>query len=328
MSDTDATDLAPIEPVPEGGDGTPKRKVRWRAVVGLAGIAGLAIASFTMVDDVREQALPGPGSLAGALALQFVAMVFAARGWAALFPPTADRIALMSGLYTSQLTKYLPAGGFVQAASQVALSSQDGGIGAAALRLPVFSLCSVVGAATLGSAMALDGDLPAWARVLVALGLLAPLLLDRRVLAAVLRLARRLVKRLPEPDALPPQGAILRCYGFGLVNVGAYGAAFVVLMSDMADIEPVTAAAAFCAGWAAGYLALPLPSGLVVREAVIIAALPNLAAGSLLAASVAHRVTGFVAEAVLAGSAHLRAALTRRRSREPRESAGTTIDRP
>ena len=280
--------------------------MRWKAVVGLASMAGLIVVTITTVNDARAQALPGAVHLVVALALQFVAMVCAARGWVALFPSDADRTALSHSLYASQLTKYLPAGGFVQAASQVALSSQTTSVGMAALRLPVFSLCSVVAAASVGSLLAFASDLPGWARLLAILGLCLLTLLDRRVLAAALRLARRVVGRLPEPEYLPEQRAILRCYCYVLVNQIAYATAFVVLVGDLADVDRLAAAAAFSAGWAIGYLALPLPSGLLVREAVLIAALPGLAAGSLLAASVAHRLTGFLAEAVLAVRSHLR----------------------
>jgi hypothetical protein len=52
----------------------------------------------------------------------------------------------------------------------------------------------------------------------------------------------------------------------------------------------------------------------LVREGVLLAALPGLAMGSVLASSVAHRLTSFVAEALLAGRAHL-AAVGRRRAR-------------
>ena len=68
------------------------------------------------------------------------------------------------------------------------------------------------------------------------------------------------------------------------------------------------------AAWTAGYLVVPLPGGLGVREAVIVAALPEVSAGPLLAVSVAHRLLGLTAEAVLAGTAHLRALRQRRLS--------------
>jgi uncharacterized membrane protein YbhN (UPF0104 family) len=278
--------------------------VRWRAVIGLASIAGLAIAAVSTVEDAREQALPGLLPLAAALVAQLVAMVAAARGWATLFPLDSDRRAAVRGLYASQLTKYLPAGGFVQAASQVTLSSQQTGMGVAAMRFPVFAACSVAAAATAGAVLVVAGDLPGWGRVAAALGLVVLVVLDRRLLARTVRLARRVVRRLPPPDALPDQRAILRCYGCVLVGQVAYAVAFVALLSDLAPVHAIAAAAAFSAAWGLGYLALPLPSGVLVREGVLIATLPGLAAGSLLAASVAHRLTGFVAEGLLAARAH------------------------
>ena len=99
-------------------------QVRWKALVGLAALAGLVVAAVTFsFDDIEEQ-LRDPGRLAAALALQLVALSCGARAWSALFPPGSDRRALHRGLYTSQLTKYLPiGGGLVQTASQVALAA-------------------------------------------------------------------------------------------------------------------------------------------------------------------------------------------------------------
>lgn len=295
---------------------------RWRAVIGLLGLAGLVIATLGTVDDVREQALPSVAALGVALVLELVALFFIARGWIALFPPTADRAALARGLYTSQLTKYLPAGGFVQAASQVALSSQNG-VAAAAVRLPIFSLCTVVAGATVGAGLALDSDLPGWGRALAALGLLTNAALDRRVLQALLRMARRVTSRIPADLVLPSQGAVLRCYAASLVDMVAYCVAYAVLLGDLVDIEPWSATVAFAAAWALGYLVLPVPSGLGVRELVLLAALPGVPTGSLLAASVAHRLLSFVAEVTLAFAAHSRELLARHRRAAMGQTGGS-----
>lgn len=299
MTDLDVGDLVAPEP------GRRSALKRWQPIVGLAGLAGLAVAAYTTAGDVRGQDLPGVGALVAALGLHVVALLCAARAWIALFPAGADRRALARGLYTSQLAKYLPAGGVFQVAGQVASAGDQAGVSAAAVRLPVFSLCLVTAGATLGAGLALAGDLPGWARLLASLGVLAPALLDRRIVAAVLRLARRVVKRLPEPQALPSQGAIVRAYLFGLGNLIAYAAAFTVLLTNVADVNPFVTGSALCAAWVAGYLALPVPSGLGVREAVLVAALPGMTTASLLAASVAHRLLGIAAEAALAGGSRL-----------------------
>lgn len=306
MTELDATDLVPH-------DARPPRGVRWKAVVGLAGLAGLGIAAYAVIGDARDRSLPGAGALALALLCHMVALALAAQSWIVLFPPGADRRSLASGFYASQLTKYLPAGGLVQAASQVALASGDGGGASAALRLPVFSLGYIVAALTVGSGLVFAGDLPTWGRVLAGLSLLSLLTLNRRVLHGLVRRGRRFVARLPDPDDLPPQRAILRCYALSLANLVMFAAAFSLLLGDLTDITPWLAVAAVSAGWAAGYVAVFIPSGLLVREAVLIAALPGLPAASLLAASVAHRLVGLVAEVFFAGVTQLRRAVARRR---------------
>ena len=309
MTDTQVGDPLIPEPAPPGKR---RRRINWKAVIGLAGLVGLAIAASTSANKAQGQELPGLGALGAAYVLHVVGLMCAAQAWIALFPPAADRRALAGGLYMSQLTKYLPAGGFVQQASQVALSSQDG-VATAALRLPVFALCGVAAGATGGSVLAFDSDLPIWGRLLAAAGLGIVVALDRRVLQLLLRTARRFVKRLPDPSTLPSQGAILRSYAFLLVDIVVFAAAFVVLVDDLADgVDPVMTAAALSAGWVLGYVAVIFPSGLGVREGVLLAvlAVPNAA---LLAASIAHRVLGLAAEASLAGASQLRAALAARR---------------
>lgn len=307
MTETDVGDLAPAP-----AEVAPRRRFRWKAVVGLAGLGGLAIAALTTAREADGQNLPSAGAFAVALALQVTALAFAARSWVVLFPPTADRRALAASIYTSQLTKYLPAGGFVQVASQVALASEHGGVAAAALRLPVFSLNTVVAGATLCSILVLDGDLAGWARALAACGLLALGLLHRSVMAAALRLVRRIVPRVPDPADLPPQRSILASFGFALANMVAFSATFALLLGDLVNVDPITTAAAASAAWVIGYLIVFVPSGVGVREVVLLAALPHVATGTLLATSVAHRLLGLVSEAAMAGGSQVRAILARR----------------
>jgi glycosyltransferase 2 family protein len=310
VTDADATDLVPRDPT----DTTTPTWRRWQAVIMLAGLAAIAIAAVTTVDDARSETLPSAGPLAIGLVLQAIALMFIARGWVTLFPPNVDRGALASAFYASQLTKYLPVGGLVQAASQVALSGPATGMGSAALRLPVFSLGIVAAGATLGAGLVFVDSLPVWGRIVAGLGLLVPILLDRRILALVLRTARRFVRRLPEPDALPPQRAILRSYALGLANMATYALSFAVLLGDVADVDLPIAAAAMCAAWVVGYLVVPLPSGLGVREVILVAALSGPSTASILAASLAQRLLGIVAEAGLAGGSQLRQTLRHRRA--------------
>jgi glycosyltransferase 2 family protein len=310
VTDTDAADLLDRDGLAAA---SPKRR-RWQTLIMLIGLVAIAVAAISTVGDASDKALPGPGALCVAFFLVVTSLILVARAWATLFPETVDRQVLTTGFYTSQLTKYLPAGGFVQAASQVALSGPETGVGSAALRLPVFSLCAAAAGATLGAGLMFATSLPAWARVVAGLGLVAPLVLDRRILSFVLRAAQRFVRRLPDSDALPPQRAILRCYAFSLGNMAAYAAAFAVLLGDVTDVNPVIAGVAMSMAWVAGYVFVISPSGLGIREAILIAALPGLPAAPLLAASLAQRLLGVVAEAGLAGVSRAWLVLGRRRA--------------
>jgi hypothetical protein len=156
-------------------------------------------------------------------------------------------------------------------------------------------------------------SLPGWGRALAGLGILAPVLLARRLLGVVLHAARRFVRRLPDADSLPPQRSILTSFAFALANMATYAAAFTMLLTDLTDVDPLLAGAALCAAWVVGYLVVPLPSGLGVRELILVAALPGLGAGPLLAASLAHRLLAIAAEAGIAGVTQGRIALDRRR---------------
>lgn len=287
--------------------------LRSKATVGILGLVGLGIAAVTTLPAGRST-LPAPAPLAAAVALLLVALGSVAQAWIALFPQGSDRRALARSIYVSQLSRYLPAGGFFQAAGQVALSS-EGDVGAAVIRLPVFAGCGVAAGATVGAALATQPHLPAWGRLLAGSGLALLVLLHRGLLGTMLSAARRALPRLPEPARLPSQRAILCCFAAQMVNLVAYAAAFVLLLGGHAGADPLAVGVASCAAWTVGYLALPLPSGIGLREAVLVAALPGVAVGALLAASLAHRLAALLADVVMATASQ--------RLRRSRAGAGT-----
>ena len=270
----------------------------------LVGLAGLAVAVARTVDDARDQALPSAGALAVAGGLALVSILASGRAWVTLFQDVLDgakvRLRFEAGYYLSQLTKYLPAGGIVQAASQVSLAAATGApLGRLAVAFPVSVVGTVAAGATLGAGIALAGELPGWARALALVGLAAPALLYRRFLAAVLRLARRYVRRIPAPDRLPSQRSILAYYLWALAAIGATAAAYAVLLRSLTDgASPTIVFFAFALSWTLGFLVVPLPAGIGVREVILIAAIPEVGAGPVLAASLAHRLLGIGAELV------------------------------
>jgi uncharacterized membrane protein YbhN (UPF0104 family) len=282
-----------------------RRRLLQTAILGV-GLIGLAFAVAGTVDDAREQVMPPPSRLAVAAGLALIAILASGRAWVALFHDTLQgrnqRIRFEGNYYISQLTKYLPAGGAVQAASQVSLAASTGvSLGRVALAFPVSAVGSVAAGATLGVGLALASDLPAWARVLALVGLAAPALLHQRLMARVLKAVRRFVPRLPASDQLPDQRSIVKFYLWALISIGATAAAYAVLLHAL-DGEP-NPALVFCAAaasWTIGFLAIPLPAGIGIREAVLVAALPGVGAAPLLAASLAHRLLAIGAEVAAA----------------------------
>ncbi len=272
-----------------------------RLVIFVLGIVGVAIVFRRALDDSRGQVLPDLPAMAIAGLLTISGIVMAARAWTGLFPPGHDRRALAGSLYASQLTKYLPAGGVVQAAGQVSMSVTAGATsGAAAVAAAVWAFTSVVGGCVLSAGLVFATSLPTWARALSLLGLLAPVLLHRRVLSAAMHLAHRVVRRVPDPDNLPTQRRVLVALGWSLGNAVAGSVAYAVLLYALDDdISFATTVCAFALSWVVGFLVFPLPSGIGVREAVLVAIVPNAGPAALLGASLAQRLLVLASEVTL-----------------------------
>jgi uncharacterized membrane protein YbhN (UPF0104 family) len=302
-----------------------------RIAVLTAGLAGIVFVVHRTIDDTRDQVMPHPAAIAVAGGLTLIAVLAGGRAWAALFGDVLDdRIARqrMAGTYySSQLTKYLPAGGAVQAVSQVSLATATGmPLGRVALAFPVLAVAAVVAGITLGAGLVFASELPAWARVLALMGLVAPVLLRRRLLARVLTLLRRIVHRIPTPERLPSQRSIWICYTWILVNLAAYSAAYAVLVRSLSsEVGAVTVFCAFAVSWVAGFIVLPLPAGVGVREAALVAIVPTLGAPVLLAASLAHRLLSIAAEVLAVVGSGVAARLGRRGSVTDRSPAQDSI---
>ncbi len=90
---------------------------------------------------------------------------------------------------------------------------------------------------------------------------------------------------------------ILAFYLWALVTIGALcGGYTVLLLSVTDDINGATVSARFAMSWAVGFLAVPVPAGVGVREAVLVAAIPGVPTAPLLAASLALRLLTIATE--------------------------------
>jgi glycosyltransferase 2 family protein len=282
----------------------------------LFGIVGLVFMVMAFKETwVRSQGhvLPAWWHMAGAGALVLAGLAGAARGWVCLFGGQGSEKALTEAFYTAQLGKYVP-GGMWQAVGQVGLSRRGGiSLVQATTGFAVQALTLVAAGGTVGATLALVGfHLPVGVRAFALLGLALVLPLRRawmtRLLGPLARLAGS--KGI---EALPSQGAILRSYGWGIWALAWIGAAFALLACSLQVTgSPAALVPAFALAWTIGFLAVPFPSGLGIREAVLISAVGSPAgAAPVIVASVVHRLITMLGELVMILVAKGHAAMSR-----------------
>lgn len=280
---------------------TSRRQRAFRLAFGLAGVTFLAVALWETWDRSRPPVMPHWSAWLTAFAAVLAAMAAAARGWATLFEGAGSIRRLAHGLYVAHFGKHIP-GGVWQVVGQIGLAVGPGVSAAkAATAFPVMVVVQVVGGLSVGALLGFSaGTAPGWVRVLAVCGLATLPLLRREWMTAVAARIRKW-RRLEEDDHLPSQAAILRCYGWTLVTFLFSGLAFALLLRSLSDagVGIVPAIGAFGVAWVVGFLAVPFPSGIGVREGVMVVLVGPVAA-QVIAASVLHRLVTMVAEGVLA----------------------------
>lgn len=274
---------------------------------GVAGIAFIALALAHTWSRTRAHALPSWERLVAALALVALALRFGSRGWTALLDDAGSPRGLARGFYVSQLGKYIP-GAVWQAFALVGAARADVGLARASTAFPVYVLSEAVAGASVAAFLALAGThLALWIRLTCLLGICGIVLLHRRWMTRASRVIARLV-RLRMPDELvPSQRAIVRSYVWNVAAIVTNGFALALLLTSLTHAVSSTAvAAAFGLAWTVGFLAVPFPSGVGVREAVLVGTVGVAGAGPVIAASIAHRLVTIVAEMALAGAGAIR----------------------
>jgi uncharacterized membrane protein YbhN (UPF0104 family) len=272
-----------------------------RILFGVAGLFFMGIVFRDTWNRSQGRVLPGWEYAIGAEALMVAGLAGASRGWVSLFDGQGSKRALARAFYAAQLGKYVP-GAIWQAVGQVGLSRRAGvSLAQATVAFPVHALTWLAASGTVGAALAVLGfHLSVAVRLVALLGLLLVLPLRRTWMLRVLAVLTRLLKR-GTTEALPSQAAILRCYGWGIWTHLMSGAAFALLASSIdGEVSPAAAIPAFALAWTIGFLALPFPAGLGIRELVLIATLASSStAAPVIAASLAQRLVTMVGELVM-----------------------------
>jgi glycosyltransferase 2 family protein len=281
-----------------------------KGVFGAAGVAFLVVAFLQSWD--RSQGLPVVAwpRLALAAAMVFASLHAGLRGWAALLGVPARFLA--AGFFTSQLGKYVP-GAVWQAVGQVGYATNDAvTVHRATVGFVAFAVTQATSGAVVGSfLMVAPGGIPGWVRLSSAAGFLALPVLHRGWLVRVVAWVARLRGATVEADDLVPgQRAIGRAAGWGAVSLVAMAIGFAAALPTAVTTSGwVTVVLGFVLAWTVGFLAVPVPAGVGVREAVLLASLGHLAGTStIVAASVTLRLIAMGAEATAIGFSRLRGA--------------------
>lgn len=277
-----------------------------RLLFGLAGSAFLVVAFVSTVDEATIRWGAVLPELGLALVLATGGLWLGAFGWSRLL---GERLSweLAAGFLISQLGKYIP-GGVWQAAGQIGYATRSvADVSQVTIAFVTFGLTQAAAGAGLGSLLLVLG-VSGPVRLLAAGSLVLIPLMHRRWMSAVVRwwLRRRADSRAAD-DLLPQGGPILVAFVASVGTLLLTGAAFALIVAGLTGSRPeLTAIPAFGLSWTIGFLALPVPAGLGVRESVLLGALSgSVSTAGVVAASVALRAVIMIAELVSAGVARL-----------------------
>jgi hypothetical protein len=280
-----------------------------RSIGLIASAAGLAFVVRALVGEwpeVRPALLNANVSwllLAGVLGS--IGMLHAAVGWGIVLQLLGWSIKLSraAALYfRGEVAKYVP-GGLWAVVGRSELARREGAPASVAYSSVLLSLgalylacAGVAGVLTpWGTSLSLG---PVVAVVVVVIGVIG---LHPRFLELFRRTAARLTKR-EVPVAVPPWSASVALVGFYVpvwVAVGTATWAVVRALGVEAGWAEVVLATA--TSWLVGFLAVPIPGGIGVREAVFVATLSSVAPGPASAAALVARVLFMAVDGAGAG---------------------------
>jgi len=201
----------------------------------------------------------------------------------------------------SQLGKYLP-GGFWQPLGWLGLAREAGigtaiaGVTIAMTMLLIVAAALVIGPPLLVASRAAGAFVWLLAVVPVALAVLHP-----RMLGRTLAFGARVTRRPSLDIGGIPFGRVATGMVIALPIWVAYGAALVVTTAGLSYHASWTLlTGAFAVAWAVGFLAIPVPGGLGVREAILLLLLrATLTTAQAVALAVVFRLAFIVAEAMM-----------------------------
>lgn len=274
---------------------------RWiRFGFGAAFTTAAVVALWALLDDADQVAWPGIELVLVATALVTIGLMAASEAWIGLVFDTDDRqrssLRFHRAFLLAQLGKYVP-GGIWQPIGQLGLASEAGApIGVATSATLITAWLTVVTGVLYGAVVAVTTDLPILFRALLALSPIVVLASRRRWIVAVVGLVAHRFPQIRERSLIPEQRRLNRAVALHAANFCLQGLGFAALIDATdSDVNLIAATAAFPVAWVLGFLVLPLPGGLGIREAALVALL-SASSADLVAAALLHRLATLIAE--------------------------------
>ena len=272
----------------------------WLRILFLALGAGfLVFAIVSQWNDIGDELTLSVPRAGIAIVLSLVSTAALAQAWRVLLPSHADGARMRRVFYLAQPAKYIP-GGFAQPLGQVALTANEGvPVATAATAFVVHAACGASAGALVGSGLVFVSEAPTWVRIVAAAGVLTPLLLWRPIFVRLVGLVGSIARRDTDESVVPAQAAILGAFALAVAGVVLTAAAFAIIGRGgdaLGGAPHLVAGYAFA--WTVGYVAVPFPSGLGIREAALALALPG-SVGTAAAVSAIHRLVTMTAELAL-----------------------------
>jgi uncharacterized membrane protein YbhN (UPF0104 family) len=274
-----------------------------RASVAVAGLVFMGAALVGAARNPDLAVLPSPAASVTALIVIVTGLWGGARAWAQLLdrPLRPD---LARGFFMAQFGKYVP-GGIWQAVGQIsdatARAQVNGGTATAAFVAQ--ALVTVSAGLTVAAGIALVPTAPLWARTAAPIAAGASILMLSKP-AWFTSLAARIgpLHRRLAVVSLPDGGQLLRSWAWTLPSIAAAGVVFVIALEATAAGVVPAALPVFAVAWTIGFLALPFPAGLGVREGVLVLLLPAQDPVAIVAAGAILRLAYIIGEAVAVGT--------------------------
>jgi hypothetical protein len=294
----------PHEPRPRDGERSRRSTLRWvvRAFYALSAVFVL-VAFASAVDRASGRAIPSIPAMGVSFLALVTALRFSASSWASLLPGEASPVELRRCVYSSQLGKYIP-GGVVQGVGQVAIAGRHGiPVRTAFPAYVVYAGHAAFGSLVAGGVLATQAATVGvgWACAAAGIAVVSATTVSRRVLDFGLRLAQRIVPRLRRLGPLPTQARLARGFMLQIAFAILQGVSYAVLLRSLEPDVPVLAAVgANAVAFGLGLLAVPVPSGLLVREGLLVAILhPVAGVAAIVTAAIVQRLVAIAAETLM-----------------------------